>query len=85
MNNISIPIEEMLKKVVKEKISEEIDKEIENKVKIFHREMVSRKDKYISEIMSGIRMIHEQNPMDLSMNYKIIFENIAYLKGDSNE
>lgn len=73
-------IENILKEAIKKRIDNQIDEIIENKTKEFYNELVDKKDNYISEIMSGIRFLHEQNPMDLSMNYKIIFENVVRME-----
>lgn len=73
-------ITEVLKKVVQQEISDQIDREIENKVNQFHKELTDRKDKYISEIMKGIRIYHEQDSIAMSHNYKILFENINRLE-----
>lgn len=65
-----------LRELVKIKITEEVEKEIDNKIKKFHQELTDRKDKYISEIMKGIRIFMElQNPYNCP-RYKIEFENI---------
>lgn len=65
-----------LKIIVKNKISEEVDKEIDDKIKQFHQELIDRKDKYISEIMKGIRIFMEMENPEHCPRYKIEFENI---------
>lgn len=68
-------IEQMLIDAVKNYISERIDEEIKSKTNEFYNTLVARKDKYIVEIMSGIRMYHESNPENMYMDYRIMFIN----------
>ena len=81
MNNKCEIIDKYLKDSLKKIITDKVDKEIEKKADEFKRQLVDRKNQYISEIMKGIQIIYEQNPMDLSMNYKITFENITRIEG----
>ena len=73
-------IEEILKKEVQKNIEVKIDKLIEDEINDFTRKLLMRKDDYIAEIMRGIRILHEQDHFNNYVNYKIIFENIVYLK-----
>lgn len=73
-------IEEMLKKEVQKNIEIKIDKLIEDEINDFTKKLLMRKDDYIAEIMRGIRILHEKNHFNNCINYKIIFENIVYLK-----
>lgn len=57
-------------------IRENVNDEIEKKVQAFRKELEDRKDKYIAEVMKGIRIIHEREHGSMSTNYKVIFENI---------
>ena len=82
MNNKHIPVEEILKRIVQENIEEKIDNLIETETKRFHNILVNRKDDYISEIMKGIRILREQDPETLGMNYRIEFQNIFKVKVD---
>ena len=68
-------IERMLIDAVEKCISERIDEEIKRKTNEFYNTLVARKDKYIAEVMSGIRMCHESNPETMSVDYKILFIN----------
>lgn len=68
-------IEQRLIDAVENCISEKIDEEIKNKTKEFYNMLVARKDKYIAEVMSGIRICHESNPETMCVDYKIIFLN----------
>ena len=81
MNNEYKIIDKYLKDSLKKIISDRVDEEIEKKVDEFKMQLVDRKNQYISEIMKGIQIIYEQNTMDLSMNYKITFENITRIEG----
>lgn len=60
---------------VKEMVSEKIDKEIEKRTKEFHKELTSRKDDYIAEVMKGIRIAQSYNPESMYMDYRIMFIN----------
>lgn len=70
-------IEQALKDSVEKLVSANIQVEIDEKVKKFREELEYRKDKYMAEVMKGIRIYHEREPLSMSMNYKIIFENIV--------
>ena len=62
-------------RAVEQCISEQIDKEIKEKTNEFYHSLVDRKDKYIAEVMSGIRIAHENNPELMYMDYRILFIN----------
>ena len=68
-------LEKMLIDAVENCISERIDEEIKRKTNEFYNTLVARKDKYIAEVMSGIRMCHESNPETMCVDYKIMFIN----------
>ena len=74
-------IENGIRLSVKELIKDKIDKEMEQKVEKFRRSLEDRKDEYISEIMRGIRIVHEINDIEHCVNYKIIFENVYRIEG----
>ena len=65
----------VIKSEVERIISERIDKEIEDRTIAFHKELTERKDEYIAEVMKGIRIVHEYNPEDMYMDYRIMFVN----------
>ena len=67
--------EQMLIDAVENCISERIDEEIKRKTNEFYNTLVARKDKYIAEVMSGIRICHENNPEMMCVDYKIMFIN----------
>ena len=73
-------IGEILKKEVQKNIEIKIDKLIEDEVNDFTKKLLMRKDDYIAEIMRGIRILHEKDQFNNCVNYKIIFENVVYLK-----
>lgn len=77
---MKIDIEEHIKNAILENISKNIDEEIENKTEEFHRSLVDRKDKYIAEVMKGIRVFSTQNNPDGFINYRIQFENIERIE-----
>ena len=68
-------IEQMLIDAVENCISERIDEEIKSKTNEFYNTLVARKDKYIAEVMNGIRICHENNPETMCVDYKIMFIN----------
>ena len=69
-------IENVIKQAIKKEISDKIDEEIQQKVKDFTKELLTRKDNYIAEVMKGIRITHERDFGSMGINYRIIFENI---------
>lgn len=73
MNNT---IEDAIKECVRSMITEEVNKEIDKKVENFRKELEDRKDKYIAEVIKGIKIIHEQDIDNNMTNYRVIFENI---------
>ena len=73
-------IEQALKESVEKLVSANIQAEIDEKVNKFREELEFRKDRYIAEVMKGIRIYHERDMMSNGMNYKIIFENVVRLE-----
>lgn len=71
---------ELIKNEVIKQISDSLDEEINARVRSFHEELISRKDRYIAEVMKGIRIAHEYNPESMYMDYRIIFINQYELK-----
>lgn len=69
-------VRENIIKCISQQVSDEIDLEIEQKVKEYYRELTDRKDRYIAQVMKGIRVYSEYDHLYNQMNYKIIFENI---------
>lgn len=68
-------IAKAIEQSVEKLISQEIDKEIARFTEEFYRELTSRKDKYIAEVMKGIRIVHENNPQQMCTDYRILFVN----------
>ena len=75
---IEFRIKERILKNVQEKVDNEINREVEK----FRKKLEDRKDNFISEIMKGIRVYHEQEVGSMGINYKIIFENIYRIEKD---
>lgn len=73
-------IENAIKDSVEKLVSDNIENAIEEKVKEFREELEYNKDRYIAEVMKGIRICQEQEIGTRTMNYKIIFENVTVLK-----
>lgn len=69
-------VRENIIKCISQQVSDEIDLEIEQKVKEYYRELTDRKDRYIAQVMKGIRVYSEYDHLYNQMNYKIVFENI---------
>ena len=73
-------IEQAIKDSVEKLVKANIENAIEEKVEEFREELEYNKDKYIAEVMKGIRIYHEQEIGTRTMDYKIIFENVTVLK-----
>lgn len=69
-------IEFQIKTNVECLIRETVNNEIDKKVEEIRKQLEDRKDKYIAEVMKGIRIVHERDVGSLGVNYKIVFENI---------
>lgn len=65
----------VIKRTVEENIRETVEEEINKEVENFRQKLEDRKERYITEIMNGIAIYHQQNIESMSMDYKIIFEN----------
>lgn len=79
MNN-EMYIDKYLKDSLKNIISMSVDEEINKKVQEFEKQLVDRRNQYISKIMKGIQVMHGQDSTINSMNYTIIFENIQKIE-----
>lgn len=73
-------LEQALKESVEKLVSANIQVEIDEKVKKFREELEFRKDRYIAEVMKGIRISHSREPNTMCMAYKIIFENVCRIE-----
>ena len=65
-----------IQKSIKELIVKEIDEKIDEQVEKFRKELIDNKDKYIAEIMKGIRIFAEMQNPEHCPRFKIEFENI---------
>lgn len=68
-------IDKYLKDSLHNIIATSVDEEINREVCEFEKRLIDKRNQYISEIMKGIQILHQQEPMSNCMNYKIIFEN----------
>lgn len=66
-------LESCIERYVENMVSVRINKEIETKVKDYEKELLSRRDEYVAEVMRGIRIEHETNLGEI--NYRITFVN----------
>lgn len=73
-------IEQAIKDSVEKLVKDNIENTIDEKVEEFRKELEYNKDRYIAEVMKGIRIYHEQEIGTRTMDYKIIFENVTVLK-----
>lgn len=73
-------LEQILKDSVQKLVSEKIEQEIAKKVDTFKRELEDNKDRYIAEVMKGIKISHSREPNTMCMNYKIVFENVCRIE-----
>ena len=73
-------LEQKLKDNVEKLVSEKIEQEIAKKVNVFKRELEDNKERYIAEVMKGIKISHSREPNTLCMNYRIIFENVCRIE-----
>ena len=65
----------IIEAAIKNYLVETIDQEIEEETKKFHCYLVERRDRYLADIMSGIRIMHETNPEKMYVDYRIMFIN----------
>lgn len=72
---MNIDFETIMKKTIEQIANDEIEKIIREKVNQFNRELLSKKENYITELMKCIRIYSEQESIDHMPRYKIIIEN----------
>lgn len=65
----------MVGKQIEQIANDEIEKMIREKVNEFNRELLSKKDNYITELMKSIRIFSEQQTIDYIPRYLITVEN----------
>lgn len=63
------------KKQIEQIANDEIEKMIREKVNQFNRELLSKKDEYVTELMKSIRIYSEQQTIDHIPRYLITIEN----------
>lgn len=72
---MNIDFETIMKKHIEQIANDEIEKMIREKVNQFNRELLSKKDTYIAELMKSIRIYSEQKTIDNMPRYLITIEN----------
>lgn len=72
---MNIDFETIMKKQIEQIASDEIEKMIREKVNQFNRELLSKKENYIAELMKSIRIYNEQKTIDNIPRYLITIEN----------
>lgn len=75
-------IEYRIKEIILKNVQEKVDNEINKEVEKFRKKLEDRKDNFISEVIKGIRIYHEQEMNGMGINYKIVFENIYRIEKD---
>lgn len=72
---MKLEFEKTMKKQLEQIVGNEIDELIHDEINKIHRELCSRKDKYIAELMKSIRIYAQQESIDHIPRYAIIIEN----------
>lgn len=72
---MNIDFETIMKKQIEQIANDEIEKMIREKVNQFNRELLSKKDEYVTELMKSIRIYSEQQTIDHIPRYLITIEN----------
>lgn len=72
---MNIDFETTMKKQIEQIANDEIEKIIREKVNQFNRELLSKKENYIAELMKSIRIFSEQQEIDNIPRYLITIEN----------
>lgn len=72
---MNIDFETIMKKQIEQIANDEIEKMIREKVNQFNRELLSKKDEYVTELMKMIRIFSEQQTIDHIPRYLITIEN----------
>lgn len=80
-NLINYAIEERIRCIITEEVNKEINKKVDN----FRKELEDRKDKYIAEVIKGIKIEHEQDHYNNMINYRVTFENIYRIEEVQDE
>lgn len=83
---MKIDFETIMKKQLEQIVGNGIDELIHDEINKIYRELCSRKDKYIAELMKSIRIYSQQECIDGVPRYLITVENIYKTKGgDKND
>ena len=77
---MNIDFETIMRKQIEQIANDEIEKMIREKVNEFNRELLSKKDNYIAELMKSIRIYSEQQTIDNIPRYLITVENTYKIK-----
>ena len=72
---MNIDFETIMKKHIEQIDNDEIDKLINEKIDEFRYELLSKKERYIAELMKSIRIFSEQQTIDHIPRYLITIEN----------
>lgn len=72
---MNMDFETIMKKQIEQIANDEIEKMIREKVNQFNRELLSKKENYIIELMKSIRIYSEQQTIDKIPRYLITIEN----------
>lgn len=72
---MNIDFETIMKKHIEQIANDEIDKLINEKIDEFRYELLSKKERYIAELMKSIRIFSEQQTIDHIPRYLITIEN----------
>lgn len=77
---MKIDLETIMKKQLEQIVGNEIDELIHDEVNKIYRELCSRKDRYIAELMKSIRVYTQQESIDGMPRYLITVENTYKIK-----
>lgn len=77
---MKIDFETLMKKQIEQIANDEIDELIHDEVDKIYRELCSRKDRYIAELMKSIRIYTQQESIDGMPRYLITVENTYKIK-----
>lgn len=78
---MNIDFETIMKKQIEQIANEEIEKMIREKVNQFNKELLSKKENYIAELMKSIRIYSERQAIDNIPRYLITIENTYKIEG----
>mgnify|MGYP000004238030 FL=1 len=82
---MNIDFETIMKKQIEHIANDEIEKMIREKVNEFNRELLSKKENYIAELMKSIRIFSEQQTIDHIPRYLITVENIYKIENQGGK